>query len=110
MMISRIEFYACFIILILIIGLSSYVSTYDPGAESEKIRIQTLDSMYQVQRDSALTRAMQNELRGDSLQAIVNRRNLDINNIKKKYANEKKNVSVLGADSSLLFFQRSVTN
>lgn len=109
-MISRIEFYACFIILILIIGFSTYVSTYDPVGEVEKGRLKSRDSLLLVQRDSAFARALKNELIGDSLQAIVNRRNLDLNNIKKKYANEKKNVSVLGADSSLLFFQRSVTN
>lgn len=109
-MISRIEFYACFIILILIIGFSTYVSTYDPAGEAEKARLQARDSLLLVQRDSAFARALKKELIGDSLQAIVNRRNLDLNNIKKKYANEKKNVSVLGADSSLLFFQRSVTN
>lgn len=109
-MISRIEFYASFIILIMIIGFSTYLNTYDPGGEAEKARLQARDSLLVVQRDSAFARSLKKELRGDSLQAIVNRRNLDINNMKKKHANEKKNVSVLGADSSLLFFQRSVTN
>lgn len=109
-MISRIEFYASIILLILIIGFSTYVSTYDPMGEREKARLKSQDSLLLVQRDSALARSLKHELIGDSLQAIVNRRNLDLNNIKKKYQNEKKNVSVLGADSSLLFFQRSVTN
>lgn len=109
-MISRAEFYASFIFLILVIGMASYFNLYDPTAESEKVRLKTLDSIYQVQMDSAFSSALKNELRGDSLQAIINRRNLDITNIKKKYDNEKKNVSVLGADSSLSFFQRSVTN
>jgi len=108
-MISRIEFYIviCFISAIF---LFSIFYTSDTEVITERIRIEARDSIYQVQRDSALTLSLKYELKADSLQAIINRKNLDINNIKKKYENEKKNVLILCADSTLSLFERSVTN
>lgn len=75
--------------------------------ELKRARIETQDSIMEVQRDSALALVLKKELAADSLQAIVNRINLDVNNIKKKYANEKKNIMVLGADSTLSYFLRT---
>lgn len=108
-MITRAEFYASFLLLILVIGFASYVNVYDPQNEAEKARIEARDSIILVQRDSAYGRALKFELRADSFQAIANRKNLDLNIIRKKIDNEKKNVLSLGADSTLSFFQRSIT-
>ena len=107
-MISRAEFYTCICILagILIYSMHPWE---DSGDAAEKARIETRDSVIQVQKDSAFTRALKFELRGDSLQALLNRKNLDLNIIHKKIENEKKNVLSLGADSTLSFFQRSIT-
>lgn len=107
-MISRAEFYASFLLLILLIGCVSYLNYHDPMYESEKARIETRDSIILVQRDSAFKRSLMFELRADSFQAIANRKNLDLKNIHKKIENEKKNVLSLGADSTLSFFQRSI--
>lgn len=107
-MISRAEFYTCIIILAGILLFSIWPPDHSKD-EAEKARIQTRDSMIQVQKDSAFTRALKFELKADSLQAVVNRKNLDLNIIHKKIENEKKNVLVLNADSTLSFFQRSVT-
>lgn len=103
-MISRAEFYASFIVLIMVIGFASYVNLYDPKADEETARIEAQDSIILVQRDSAFSRALKFELRSDSFEAIANRRNLDLNIIRKKTQDEKKNVLVLGADSTLSFF------
>lgn len=108
-MISRAEFYTCIVILagVLIYSLHPWE---DPGhSEAEKARIDTRDSVIQVQRDSAFGRALKFELKADSLQAQLNRKNLDLNIIHKKIENEKKNVRVLNADSTLSFFERSIT-
>lgn len=108
-MISRIEFYSCFVILTCILIFSIY-STDNSISGIERARIETIDSILQVQKDSAFARALKYELKADSLQATINRKKLDINNIKKKYENEKKNVLVLNADSTLSLFERTITH
>ena len=105
-MISRIEFYAAFSILCGIIILAIW-STDFYRYENERAKIETRDSVLQVQKDSALARAIQYELRADSLQAVVNRKKLDMQIIHKKYETEKKNVLVLNADSTLSYFLRT---
>lgn len=105
-MITRKEFYCCYIIIALLM-IGDIFCTDSGFLELKRARIETRDSIMEVQRDSALALALKKELAADSLQAIVNIRNLDINNIKKKYANEKKNIMVLGADSTLSYFLRT---
>lgn len=107
-MISRTEFYTCICILIGIL-IYSMDPWDDSRSEAEKAKIETRDSMIQVQKDSAFTRALKFELKADSLQAVINRKNLDLTIIHKKIENEKKNVISLNADSTLSLFQRSVT-
>lgn len=109
-MISRIEFYivSCFLSGILLFFIS--YNQDDTSDNTERARIEAMDSIYQVQRDSALALSLQYELKADSLQAIINRKKLDINNIRKKYENEKKNVLILSADSTLSLFERSVSH
>lgn len=106
-MISRIEFYIGISILAGILVFSIY-STDNSIAEIQKARIETKDSMLQVQKDSAFARALKFELRSDSIQAILNRKKLDLQIVQKKYENEKKNVLVLGADSTLSLFERTI--
>ena len=108
-MISRLEFYLCIAAIAGILIFSIY-STDSSISEIQRARIETTDSVLQVQKDSAFARALKYELKADSLQASINRKNLDIQNIKKKYGNEKKNVLMLGADSSLSLFERTVTH
>lgn len=108
-MISRIEFYSC-ILAILGTLIFFMVSTNDSILGIEKARIEARDSIWQTQKDSALSRSFKSELRADSLQAVLNRKKLDLNTIYKKHENEKKKVLVLGADSSLSFFERSITH
>lgn len=108
-MISRIEFYAGIIILAAIMVFSIY-STDTSIAEIQRVRIDIRDSVLQLQRDSALDRSLKFELQADSLQTIVNRKKLDLQIIKKKYETNKKNVLVLDADSTLSFFQSSITH
>jgi len=108
-MISRIEFYCCICIIAGILVFSIY-STDNSISEIQKARIDARDSILAVQKDSALVRALKFELKADSLQAVINRKKLDIKIIQKKYENEKKNVLVLGADSTLSLFERSVTH
>lgn len=107
-MISRAEFYTCITILAGILLFSIWYPDHSKD-EAEKARIETRDSMIQVQKDSAFTRALKFELKADSLQAVINRKNLDLTIIHKKIENEKKNVISLNADSTLSLFQRSVT-
>lgn len=108
-MISRVEFYTCMAVLCGIIFFFSYPQDNTSG-DLEKTRLRMQDSLFQVQRDSALQRSLKFELAADSLQAVINRRNLDIKLIHKKYENEKKNVLLLSADSTLSLFERSVTH
>lgn len=107
-MISRIEFYASLIILAGIMVFSIY-SNNTSIADIQRARTEVKDSVLQVQRDSAIKRSMKFELHADSLQAILNRKKLDLQIIKKKYETDKKNVLVLDADSTLSLFMRSVT-
>lgn len=108
-MISRVEFYTCFILLTAIV-IGSVISTDTQFSDIKRAKIEVLDSILQVQRDSALAKAMQSELKADSIQAILNRKKLDIQIIHKKYETEKKNVLVFGADSSLSYFTRAITH
>lgn len=109
-MISRVEFYivSCFLCGILLFFI--HYTTINTVKDKERARIEARDSIYQVQRDSALALSLQHELKADSLQQIINRKKMDINNIRKKYENEKKNVLILSADSTLSLFERSVTH
>lgn len=107
-MISRFEYYAG-IILLAVMLIYSNISTDISIDEIQKARINARDSILQVQRDSALNRSLQFELKADSLQSVINRKKLDLQIIKKKYENEKKNVLVLNADSTLSLFMRSNT-
>lgn len=109
-MISRIEFYVCICILMIVLLASSIAPWIKSNVDMERAKIESLDSIYQVQRDSAYARALKFELKADSLQATINRKNLDLTIIRKKTENEKKNVLVLSADSSLSLFERSVTH
>lgn len=108
-MISRVEFYTCILIIAGIFIFSNWPTDHS-GNDVKKARIETRDSIIQVQKDSAFARALKFELKADSLQTVVNRKNLDLNIIYKKIENEKKNVLVLNADSTLSFFERSVTH
>ena len=105
-MISRIEFYIGYFILCGIVIFSIW-SVDNTVASIERARIEVRDSVLQVQKDSALARAMQYELKADSLQAVVNRKKLDMQIIHKKYETEKKNVLILNADSTLSYFLRT---
>lgn len=107
-MISRIEFYTCMVIL-WGIGIFFYSTAGNVGEDAEKARLRMQDSILQVQRDWKLNEALKYELAADSMQAVINRKNLDINLMKKKYENEKKNALLLRADSTLSLFERSVT-
>ena|ERR1035437_5531139 len=108
-MVTRIEFYAgiCIIAAILIFSINSIDNSF---SEIKKARIETKDSMLTVQKDSAISRALIFELKADSLQAVINRKKLDIKDIQKKYEKEKKNMLVLNADSTLALFERSVAH
>lgn len=107
-MITRIEFYGiCVIALIIVFSIRSIDTS---NAEKAKAQAETRDSILAVQKDSAMTRALKFELKADSLQAVINRKKLDIKIIQKKYENEKKNVLVLDADSTLSLFERSVAH
>lgn len=108
-MISRAEFYTCFILLAAII-IGSVISTDTQLTDIKRAKIEVRDSILEVQRDSAMAKALQSELKADSIQAILNRKKLDIQIIHKKYETEKKNVLVLNADSSLSYFTRAVTH
>lgn len=108
-MISRAEFYTCFIILCGIV-IFSVISTDSQFLEIKRAKIDARDSMLAVQKDSALARALQFEIKADSLQAVINRKKLDMQLIHKKYETEKKNVLVLDADSSLSYFTLAVTH
>ena len=89
----------------------SSISKWDiADSDRKKGQLEALDSIYQVQRDSAFARALKFELKADSIQSVLNRKNLDLNIIRKKTENEKKNVLILSADSSLSLFERSVTH
>lgn len=108
-MISRIEFYICFTLLIALM-IGNIFSTDSQTAEIQRAKTETLDSILQVQRDSALAKALQAEMKADSIQALLNRKNLDIQTIKNKTQDEKKNVLILNADSTLSLFTRTVTH
>lgn len=107
-MISRVEFYAC---LCIIAGILIYLMNpgKDPGIEAEMARIEIRDSIIQAQKDSAFNRAMKYELQADSLQALLNRKNLDLSIIHKRIENEKNAMLHVHVDSVLAYFQRSVT-
>lgn len=107
-MISRIEFYICMCILS---GAMIFtICSIGNPSSGQRAGIEVRDSILQVQKDSALAQALKYGLKADSLQAILNRKKLDIKNIQKKYENEKKNVLVLSADSTLSLFERSITH
>lgn len=108
-MITRIEFYAGIAIIAGILIFSIW-STDNSVLEIQKARIETKDSMLRVQKDSAFARALQYELKADSLQATINRKKLDLKIIQNKYENEKRNVLVLGADSTLSLFERTIAH
>lgn len=108
-MITRAEFYiTCALILVFIAGMSYLGDDHKPV--EKRIKIEMQDSVLQVQRDSALALALARDLKADSLQAVINRRNLDIQLIQKKYETKKNTIRVLGPDSSLAFFTRAVTH
>lgn len=108
-MVSRIEFYSGIIIVCGILIYSIY-STDTSLLDIKRARIETIDSMLQITRDSAISKAMKYELKSDSLVSVINRRNVDFRNNKNKYENEKKNVLVLSPDSTLNFFVRATKN
>lgn len=108
-MISRIEFYTGLCILAGILIFSIY-STDNSLSEIKKARIEARDSILTVQKDSAIAKALRSEMKADSLQAMINRKKLDINTIQKKYEKEKNHVLVLDADSTLALFERSITH
>lgn len=108
-MISRAEFYIVIGFLSITILLSLY-SNHTYVEQIQRAKIETIDSVLQVQKDSAFARALQYEIKADSLQAVINRKKLDIQNIRYKYEKEKKNVLILNADSTLRLFERSVTH
>ena len=105
-MITRKEFYLCWgIIAALIIGniFSDDISSLD----LKRAKIDARDSVIQEQINSTLARSLSAELKADSIQALLNRKNLDIQTIKKKTQDEKKNVLILNADSTLSYFLRT---
>lgn len=105
-MITRAEFYiSCLIILAFIAG--GFYITHKPAP----VPGQTDQSaIWQVQRDSLLAAALAKDLKADSLQAVINRRDLDIKEIKKKYEGIKKDILVLSPDSTLRLFLRSTSH
>lgn len=108
-MITRAEFYCCFVIVMALI-IGNIFFTDKQFLDIKRAKIETLDSILQVQRDSAMAKALQAEMKADSVQALLNRKNLDIQTIKKKTQDEKKNVLILNSDSTLSLFTRSVTH
>ena len=106
-MISRIEFYICMAILCGILIFSSY-SPDNTDGDVEKALLRMQDSILQDQRNWKINAALQYELAADSMQAVINRKDLDFNLMQKKHEKEKKNVLLLSADSTLSFFKRSV--
>lgn len=106
-MLKRIEFYTVSIILaaLIVLNFIASIRTPDPGTP-----VTNTEFLLQAERDSLLAAALSKDLKADSLQAVINRRDLDIKLIQKKYATPKKNVLVLGADSSLSVFLRSAAH
>lgn len=107
-MISRIEFYTCIAALCGVLIFFSYPKE-NTDADVQKAILRMQDSILQEQRNWKINAALKYELAADSMQAIINRKDLDFTLMKKKHENEKKNVLLLNADSTLSFFERSVT-
>ncbi len=109
-MITRKEFYIFISVIVILLGWLIFYNPNDINDSDGNIaHIKVRDSIMEVQRDSAFARALKFELMADSIQAVANRKQLDINIIRKKYEIEKKNVLLLSADSTLSLFIRSVT-
>lgn len=106
-MISRIEFYTCIVILCSLVAFS-YLPQPNADEEVQKALLRMQDSILQEQQDWKLNAALKFELAADSMQAVINRKDLDFTLIQKKYEKEKNNVLLLNADSTLSFFERSV--
>lgn len=108
-MITRTEFYVS---VAVILAVFAYVIFNNDNSKSEaKIAaIEMRDSVLQSQRDSAVHCSAVLDLKSDSLQAVINTKNLEIKEVKQKYVVIKEKVNKLSADSSLSFFLRSVTH
>lgn len=108
-MITRQELYFCFIVLVGIFVFDIF-STHNAIEEIQKGRIEVRDSVLTIQKDSALARAIQSQKKADSLQQIIDRKDANYKKVQKKIEDEKKNVLVLGADSTLSVFERSTAH
>ena len=105
-MISRAEFY---IGILLLASLVAYLIFDNKSSYSaDRAAIEMRDSVLASHRDIALKKAQLSELKNDSMQKVIDRQNADLNKVHEKYIYIKENVRRLSADSSLVFFLRSI--
>lgn len=107
--ITRLEFWAAIILLGGLVIYSLFPNNNN-SLEIKKARIEVRDSVLLVQRDSAIHQSLRSELRGDSLQAIINRKNLDLKQVHEKYIYLEKSVAKLPIDSAVAFFLRAISH
>lgn len=108
-MITRKELYSFFLIIVGIF-IFDICTTHNAIEEIRRDRIEVRDSALTIQKDSALARAIKYEKKADSLQATIDRKDANYKKVQKKIEDEKKNVLVLGADSTLSVFERSTAH
>ena len=100
-MVSRKEFYIAVALVILLIVYFNYNKETAPE-DIQIARIQT--------RDSIFATALKKDLKSDSLQAVINMKDLQLNNLPIKYVSIKENIVKLDADSALSFFLQSISH
>lgn len=105
-MISRAEFYICFLLIGAMLGYLIWGGNSSTSAE--RARIEMRDSVLTAQRDSALAHADKKDMRSDSLQSVINRQTIDLQKTHEKYIYIKEAVVRLSADSSLAWFLRAI--
>jgi hypothetical protein len=107
-MITRTEFYVS---IVVILGVLAYVIFNNDNTKNEAqiAAIEMRDSVYQSQRDSAIKCSLKLDIKSDSLQSVINTKDLQLKQVKEKYVVIKEKVNKLSADSSLSFFLRSIT-
>jgi biopolymer transport protein ExbD len=95
------------VVSVLLAVVLLFVMTCNDHHNEQEAKIEQRDSVLEAQRDSALELVLKSDLRGDSLQTVINRRELDIQELKAKFKHEKENILQLNADSTLRYFLRA---
>ncbi len=106
-MISKKEFYVG---LAVVIAILIYIAWPIDSTKSdvEIAKLQTRDSILTAQNDSLKSAVLVLSIKGDSLQSVINTKNLQLKEIKVKYVKVKDNVSKLSPDSTVLYFLSAI--